>query len=163
MEKNFDFDKIGKNTPYFTPEGFFDEMQKKILLTAERDIRKHRRMKIAVITLLAAAAVFSGFVFFPIGNDIAQPQQQKLAKTDTAKGKTSTVHSTDIPTYSSTKENKDRVGANGELQISDRKRTYTTSVIQSDRNTPNEEWIEQLSDEDLKSLTSMADNDEFLN
>ena len=42
MEKDFDFDKIGKNTPYFTPEGFFDDMQKKILLTAERDIRKHR-------------------------------------------------------------------------------------------------------------------------
>ena len=162
MEKDFDFDKIGKNTPYFTPEGFFDEMQKKILLTAERDIRKHRRMKIAVITLLAAAAVFAGFVFFPIGNDI-QTQQQQLAKADTTVGKTSNVHSVDVNTYSSTKEKNARMMANEESQINDKKKKCTTSVIQSDRNTANEEWIEQLSDEDLKSLTSMADNDEFLN
>ena len=26
MEKEFDFDKIGKRMPYQTPEGFFDEM-----------------------------------------------------------------------------------------------------------------------------------------
>ena len=162
MEKDFDFDKIGKNTPYFTPEGFFDEMQKKILLTAERDIRKHRRMKIAVITLLAAAAVFAGFVFFPIGNDI-QTQQQQLAKADTTVGKTSNVHSVDVIAYSSTKEKNARMMVNEESQINDKKKKCTTSVIQSDRNTANEEWIEQLSDEDLKSLTSMADNDEFLN
>lgn len=162
MEKDFDFDKIGKNTPYFTPEGFFDEMQKKILLTAERDIRKHRRIKIAVITLLTAAAVFAGFVFFPIGNDI-QTQQQQLAKADTTVGKTSNVHSVDVNTYSSTKEKNARMMVNEESQINDKKKRSTTSVIQSDRNTANEEWIEQLSDEDLKSLTSMADNDEFLN
>ena len=27
MKKEFDFDDIGKKTPYRVPEGFFDEMQ----------------------------------------------------------------------------------------------------------------------------------------
>ena len=33
MKKEFDFDDIGKKTPYRVPEGFFDEMQ--------RNVRKH--------------------------------------------------------------------------------------------------------------------------
>lgn len=30
MEKEFDFDKIGKRMPYQTPDGFFDEMEANI-------------------------------------------------------------------------------------------------------------------------------------
>ena len=162
MEKDFDFNKIGKNTPYSTPEGFFDDMQKKILSTAERNIRKRRKVKFVVISMLAVAAAFAGFVFFPIGNDVAESQQQQLAKTDTAEGKTPAANSCNISTYSPTKEN-DRVEVNVESQNHDKKRRNTVSSFRLDRNTGNDEWIEQLSDEDLKSLTSMADNDEFLN
>ena len=31
MDKDFDFDNIGKRTPYRTPENFFEEAQHKIL------------------------------------------------------------------------------------------------------------------------------------
>ena len=30
MKKEFDFDDIGKKTPYRVPEGFFDEMQRNV-------------------------------------------------------------------------------------------------------------------------------------
>ena len=30
MKKDFDFDDIGKKTPYRVPEGFFDEMQREV-------------------------------------------------------------------------------------------------------------------------------------
>ena len=30
MKKEFDFDDIGKKTPYRVPEGFFDEMHRKL-------------------------------------------------------------------------------------------------------------------------------------
>ena len=161
MEKDFDFEKIGKNTPYFTPEGFFDDMQTKILRTAEKDVRKRRKMKIVFIALLASAAVFAGLIFFPFGNDIAPSQQPQLAKIDTTLGKTSTVRTTDVTTYPPTKN--PRMVVNDEAHINYNKKNSTAAAVQSDDNSTNEEWIEQLSDEDLKSLTSMADNDEFLN
>ncbi len=31
MDKDFDFDNIGKRTPYRTPDNFFEETQRKIL------------------------------------------------------------------------------------------------------------------------------------
>lgn len=163
MEKDFDFDKIGKNTPYFTPEGFFDDMQKKILRTAERDIRKRRKMKIVFIALLASAAILAGLIFFPFGNDVEQSQQPQLAKTDTTLGKPSTVRAADVTTYSPTKERNARIVVNDEALINNSKKNSRATAVQSDDNSTNEEWIEQLSDEDLKFLTSMADNDEFLN
>ena len=64
MKKEFDFDDIGKKTPYRVPEGFFDEMQ--------RNVRKHtygskpagHRLWITVSAgiAIAAALVFSGKV-----------------------------------------------------------------------------------------------------
>ncbi|MDN5553379.1 hypothetical protein [Prevotella sp.] len=163
MEKDFDFEKIGKNTPYFTPESFFDDMQKKILRTAEKDVRKRRQMKIVFIALLASAAVFAGLIFFPFANDIVEPQQPQLAKTDTTLGKTSTVHAADVTTYPLTKGKNARIVVNNESRINYNKKKNTATAVQSDDGSTSEEWIEQLSDEDLKSLTSMADNDEFLN
>lgn len=31
MKKDFDFDDIGKRTPYRTPEGFFEDVQRKVM------------------------------------------------------------------------------------------------------------------------------------
>ena len=65
MKKEFDFDDIGKKTPYRVPEGFFDEMQ--------RNVRKHtygskpagHRLWITVSTGIAIAAALVGFLFMP--------------------------------------------------------------------------------------------------
>lgn len=64
-EKEFDFDDIGKKTPYRVPEGFFDEMQ--------RNVRKHtyggkpagHRLWITVSAGIAIAAALVGFLFMP--------------------------------------------------------------------------------------------------
>ena len=39
MDKDFDFDNIGKRTPYRTPDNFFEETQRKIL---ERTVDEQR-------------------------------------------------------------------------------------------------------------------------
>ena len=31
MKKDFDFDDIGKRTPYRTPDGFFEDVQQKVM------------------------------------------------------------------------------------------------------------------------------------
>lgn len=38
MEKEFDFDKIGKRMPYQTPDGFFDEMEENIWNEVKGDL-----------------------------------------------------------------------------------------------------------------------------
>ena len=59
MDKDFDFDNIGKRTPYRTPNNFFEETQRKILQ------RKKRRLKRIIPTVIAVAAVLAGILFTP--------------------------------------------------------------------------------------------------
>ena len=42
MDKDFDFDNIGKRTPYRTPDNFFEETQRKIL---ERTVDEQRKKR----------------------------------------------------------------------------------------------------------------------
>ena len=37
MDKDFDFDKIGKKTPFRTPEGFFERMQAETMRRVEEE------------------------------------------------------------------------------------------------------------------------------
>ena len=50
MDKDFDFDNIGKRTPYRTPDNFFEETQRK---------------KRIIPTVIAVAAVLAGILFTP--------------------------------------------------------------------------------------------------
>lgn len=57
MENNFNFDTIGKRMPYTVPEGFFDQMEEKILAEARKDMRrKPRTLRVVMRSILAAAA-----------------------------------------------------------------------------------------------------------
>lgn len=63
MKKDFDFDDIGKQTPYRTPDGFFEEMQRKVMERAGVNPRRKSRMKLIFSMAVAAAAVLVGAVF----------------------------------------------------------------------------------------------------
>ena len=67
MDKDFDFDKIGKKTPFRTPEGFFERMQAETMRRVEEEKRKRMisRFKWGVSMALAVAAMVCGFIFFP--------------------------------------------------------------------------------------------------
>ena len=65
MEKDFDFDDIGKRTPYRTPEGFFEENQRKIMEHAFGARRKKRRLKMVIAGVMVAAAMVAGILFVP--------------------------------------------------------------------------------------------------
>ena len=55
MDKDFDFDNIGKRTPYRTPDNFFEETQRKILERTVDEQRKKRRLKRIIPTVIAVA------------------------------------------------------------------------------------------------------------
>ena len=65
MDKDFDFDNIGKRTPYRTPDNFFEEAQHKILERTVGEQRKKRRLKRIIPTVIAVAAVLAGILFTP--------------------------------------------------------------------------------------------------
>ena len=69
MDKNFDFDAIGKRTPYRTPEGFFERMQAETLKRVAEEKRKKKiyRLKVGISAALAIAAMVCAFVFLPMG------------------------------------------------------------------------------------------------
>ena len=118
MKKDFDFDDIGKQTPYRVPEGFFAEMQQKVLKQA--GVKPHPKFsrKLIVPFVAAAAAILAGFLFIP-----------SLMQTD------ATVSSSDV------------------LAVEN-------NHITAD---PMDEWIRNLSDEELEDLVGFSENDIFLN
>lgn len=77
MEKDFDFNAVGKRTPYRIPEGFFERMQAETLERVAEEKRKKKlyRLKWGVSVALAVAAMLCGLVFFPS----TQPEPMELS------------------------------------------------------------------------------------
>ena len=68
MNKEFDFNEVGKRMPFRTPEGFFERMQAETLkrLAEEKRKKKLYRLKVGVSVALAMAAMTCGFLFLPV-------------------------------------------------------------------------------------------------
>lgn len=65
MNKEFDFDDIGKKTPYRTPDNFFEDMQRKVTERTYGGQRRKHRWQIMFSTAVAAAAILAGVLFAP--------------------------------------------------------------------------------------------------
>lgn len=65
MKKDFNFEDMGKQTPYRTPEGFFQQMQDEVMAqTVGKKNKKQSRLKIAFAAAIGAAAMLTGVLFF---------------------------------------------------------------------------------------------------
>lgn len=66
MNREFDFDDIGKKTPYRTPDSFFEDVQQKVMERTWGTVRpKRNRRRLLIATALAAAAMLAGVLFIP--------------------------------------------------------------------------------------------------
>lgn len=65
MKKDFDFDDIGKRTPYRTPDGFFEDVQRKVWERTGIQQQKKSHLKLIISTIVAVAAVLTGLLFVP--------------------------------------------------------------------------------------------------
>ena len=65
MKKDFDFDDIGKRTPYTTPDGFFEDVQRKVMECTGVKQQRKSHMKLIISTVITMAAVLIGFLFVP--------------------------------------------------------------------------------------------------
>ena len=73
MEKDFDFNRIGKRMPYKTPEGFLDEMEANIWKEVQGGLpkthkRKTYRLRIFAASLAVAASIALLLVFSPLSH-----------------------------------------------------------------------------------------------
>ena len=69
MNKEFDFNEVGKRMPFRTPDGFFERMQAETLKRVAEEKRKKKiyRIKVGISAALAIAAMVCAFVFLPMG------------------------------------------------------------------------------------------------
>ena len=68
MKEKFDFNRIGKRMPYTTPEGFLEDIEKKVWETVKDEVkplrpRRNRRLWYAVSGGLVAASIVLFLVF----------------------------------------------------------------------------------------------------
>ncbi len=82
MNRDFDFDDIGKKTPYRVPEAFFDNLQQEVLRRS--GVRRRFRLRPTVVWAACVAAAFvAGLVFMPLFAPEAQPEDAVSASTGT--------------------------------------------------------------------------------
>ncbi len=79
MNKDFDFNEVGKRMPFRTPEGFFEKMQAETMvrIKAEKRRKKLYRLNIGITAVLSAAAIWCGVMFF-FPTQSSDPVQQGI-------------------------------------------------------------------------------------
>ena len=75
MDKQFDFEQVGKRMPYNVPDGFFDQLEQNVMaevtaddIVTEKPRVKARTVKMTFRILLAAAAAVA--LFFVVTKNI---------------------------------------------------------------------------------------------
>lgn len=88
MKKDFDFDDIGKRTPYTTPDGFFEDMQRKVMERAGMKQQRKSHMKLVISTAVAIAAMLTGLLFVPsfYQTDDVKPSSSNVLAIERSKG-----------------------------------------------------------------------------
>lgn len=68
MDKQFNFEQVGKRMPYNVPDGFFDQLEQNVMAevmadntATDKPRQKARTLKIAIRTILTAAAAVTLF------------------------------------------------------------------------------------------------------
>jgi hypothetical protein len=69
MNKEFDFDDIGKQMPYGTPETFFEDNRREILKHTCGEEHKRNRFRVIVPAILVVAALLAGILFMPLSHE----------------------------------------------------------------------------------------------
>ena len=65
MKKDFDFDDIGKRTPYRTPDDFFEKIQQSVMERAGVKQKRKSHLKLIISSVVTIAAILAGFLFAP--------------------------------------------------------------------------------------------------
>ena len=84
MDKQFNFEQVGKRMPYNVPDGFFDQLEQNVMAEVKADngesaqlkpkVQKVRTVRMAIRTILAAAAAVA--LFFVVTKNLPTSESQ---------------------------------------------------------------------------------------
>jgi hypothetical protein len=137
------FDEAGRQTPYTVPEGFFENMQQSVRERLRKKTRQRRLITLAAAMSLAAA--MAGLVFLPTGRQeipVTAEKQLSAQQTEQPCRQVQQPVQQPLPTH---------------LRTTPRQTTQPAGQTSPDN------WIEELSDDELEAMASQADDDVFLN
>ena len=77
MEKEFDFNRIGKRMPYKTPEGFLDEMEANVWREVHDELpqTQHKRKTFRLRVFAGAMAVAASIALLLVFNPFSHKEQ----------------------------------------------------------------------------------------
>ena len=86
MEKEFDFNRIGKRMPYTTPEGFFNKMEADIWERSQHESLKPARRETSRLraVLIGTAAVAASITLLLLLNPFSSGQADGFSKVEQA-------------------------------------------------------------------------------
>lgn len=93
MNSEFDFDKIGKQTPYKVPEGFFDDITNRTLEKAKERERKSKIRRIYAAFSVAASFLVVVSLAVLLNNRQANQQPEIVVVTEPVENKTPAIDS----------------------------------------------------------------------
>lgn len=163
MKGDFDFESFGKKTPYRTPDHFFEDMQDKVVNEVKHAHSKRRRVKWSLVVSMALAAMIAGIVFLPfswnekVSDKRALPISSVVGMSDTMAMNETQQHSLPIKKVLAKTAPKEAVE-----KVVRKKEANTAEVSKVAATSNDNEWIQQLSDDDLNSLVNLNDNDILL-
>ena len=82
MNEEFDFKKVGKRMPYSVPDGFFDQLENRVMSEIQQETKpkKGRIVKMTFGALTAAAAAVA--LFFVVHKSLPENVTTELAYND---------------------------------------------------------------------------------
>lgn len=156
--KEFYFTDIGKTMPYRTPDNFFERMPDLIMTKIKPHQQKSHPLRLMMATILTTAAVLAVLFFISFHHSTQNTSTRQTAKLTT--GTYSVTNQKEMKEIDSETMARVIVPKRSHLKATTVKTTNSDAYV----NTRNDdEWIENLSDNDLSTLTALAENDEFLN
>lgn len=153
MNKENEFDSIGKSFPLDVPPGFFENISEKTLRLAKTRENQHHKRKILLISISVAASVFA--IFF-LGFSLQNPDAAHKYISSSAKSPQMDIEpvgSSEVMTRIAPIEIQD---TNQLLQPVSIAPGSQTDVI------PISELLSQLTDEELQQMGAMYKNDLFI-
>ncbi len=84
MNKEFDFAKIGKQMPYTTPDGFFDQLEEDIWKEVKNDCQKEKPAKLRFLMRGMIAVAASIALLLVVNMNFSKPASASVNDVDQA-------------------------------------------------------------------------------
>jgi hypothetical protein len=154
MEKNQEFEHIGKATPYKVPADFFQNISEKTLLKARQREQHGRKRRILLRTVFAvaslAAVLFLSIYYIHLPD--SKPEANVLTMEARTEQKEVLQTAKDLPVETLEKETINSVHL----------RTPATNVRETVKSEGITEVLADMSDEDLMQMVAMFKTDPFI-